>query len=99
MVTPPTEVFFPGSQIMIECGDSSLYGDIKEGIHEFIQGPNLIKYMLNKNSWTQDIFESIDWNPMKIFMNSITSLQVTNVVKLVHHWQNDGHQKIQHSTV
>ena len=57
----------------------------------------IIKYLLDKNThWTESIFASIDWKALEVCMNKMakkSGSMVTNTLKLVHGWQNDGQQK------
>ena len=53
--------------------------------------------MLHKNNWSREVFDTVDWKAMQIYMKSLSGEKATNVIKLVHNWQNDGHQKHKHS--
>jgi len=57
----------------------------------------MIKYLWGKNPhWNDNIFESIDWKALETCMKKMarnSGSLVTNELKLVHGWQNDGQQK------
>ena len=46
--------------------------------------------------WNDNIFDSIDWEAIGASMKTLaatSAMRVTNLLKLVHGWQNDGQQK------
>ena len=92
MTTSPPEIFFPASKIMIECSGEFIYGKVSTRITKIITSPSLQEYLQDKNKWDTQTFNSIDWKAMGAFMKSLTGEQETNVIKLVHNWQNDRHQ-------
>ena len=57
----------------------------------------MIKYLFGKNKhWTLGIFDAIDWEAIDACMTKMakqSGSMVTNTLKLVHGWQNDGQQK------
>ena len=74
-----------------------IYGDMCRWATDEINQDALLKLLLGKNPhWTQDIFNTIDWQAMDTCMYKMANKSgsmVTNVLKLVHGWQNDGQQK------
>ena len=82
---------------MIECSGEFSYGKVSARITEIITSPFLQEYLQDKNKWDTQTFNSINWKAMGAFMKSLTGEQETNVIKLVHNWQNDGHQNHLHS--
>ena len=89
------QYFYKPSIIMAKIGQSQLiYGDITKHIREDISKRKLIQHLMLKNpSWTDTILQSIDWNAIKIHLQKQPATRVTNIIKLVHGWQNDGYQK------
>ena len=57
----------------------------------------MIKYLWGKKTyWTEVIFGFIDWKVVETCMTNMANKSgslVTNTLKLVHGWQNDGQQK------
>ena len=70
-----------------------IYGDIAGVITEEISKIGLITYLLEKNPrWNEAIFQTIDWESIGSCMTKMSALRITNIVKMVHGWQNDGNQ-------
>ena len=74
-----------------------IYGDIQKWVTEAITQEKMIKYLWGKNPhWNDSIFDSIDWKAVEGCMKKLaraSGSKVTNTLKLVHGWQNDGQQK------
>lgn len=89
---------YPESGVIVQLPNARfIYGDICRWVTDEINQDNLLKYMFGKKPhWNQVIFDSIDWRDMDSCMQKIakqSGSMVTNVLKLVHGWQNDGQQK------
>ena len=97
MNEPPEEHFFPESHVMVKCKGQFLYGNISAKIIDSIHSPLLQEYIRQKNGWDSQTFQMIDWVAMETYVKTLSGTQETNVIKLVHSWQNDGHQKSLHS--
>jgi hypothetical protein len=89
------QYFYKPSTIMAKLGQSQLlYGDITKYIREDISKRNLRQHLMQKNpAWTDTIFNSINWNAIKAHLQKQSATRTTNIIKLVHGWQNDGYQK------
>ena len=92
------QFLYPEGVVMVEKGDGTLInGDIGKVMTESITRDPMIKFLMGKNPhWDVDIFQSIDWRAMEACMKVLSKRSgstVTNVLKLVHGWQNDGQQK------
>ena len=72
-------------------------GKVGEVVTDDINKDKMFKYLWGKNKhWNDDIFDSIDWEAIGASMKKLaatSAMRVTNVLKLVHGWQNDGQQK------
>ena len=72
-------------------------GRVEDVVTADINKEKMLKYLGEKNMhWNEAIFESIDWDAIGTCMKKMVSksgMQVTNALKLVHGWQNDGQQK------
>lgn len=79
---------------MVRMADSRMiYGNSKAVTWEIPQAP-MIKYLLGKNKdCNEAILRSIDWLEMGACLKQLKGQKVTNVLKLVHGWQNYGQQK------
>ena len=71
-----------------------LYGDVSGQLtHEITKG-GLIQYLMSKNlHWDKTILNMIEWKGMETRLDKMKDTEVTNVLKMVHGWQNDGYQK------
>ena len=71
-----------------------IYGDIVGLITEDISQVKLIKYLMGKNSqWNEFIFQTIHWNSVGCCMKKMSQQRVTNLLKMVHGWENNGQKK------
>ena len=77
---------------MVTMNDKFIYGKVLERVVENICRPTLVQYLLQKNGWDCQTFDLIDWDAMEAYQKSISGVQETNVIKLAHNWQRDGHQ-------
>ena len=55
--------------------------------------PPMIKYLKEKNDWSDETFNKVDWAAMQTYMGQISVATRAKVVKLQHNWQNTGRQK------
>ena len=71
---------------MVKTAASLLtYGNIKLRITEEILQEGIIKYLMGKNPhWTEEIFETVDWEAVGTYMRTISESRVTNILKIVH---------------
>ena len=86
------QIYFDKSRVMVQLeGDNRLiYGYIERQVeYEAAKGP-IMTYLMEKNKhWTEKIFHMVDWPGMKMRLDKMEDTKVTNVLKLVHGWQND----------
>ena len=68
-----------------------IYGDIEKQVeYEISKGPLMTYFMGGNKHWIETIFNMVDWSGMKMCLGKMEDTKVTNVLKLVHGWQNDG---------
>ena len=81
--------------MMVKSKDSRyIYGDIKGKVTNDITKIGIIEYIMGKNShWTEEVFNIVDWVGIGVYMGKIKETRLTNVLTLVHGWQNDKQQK------
>jgi len=90
--------FYTESGMMVQMPNTRLiYEDICRWMMEEINQHAMIKYLWGKtHHWTEVIFRFIDWKAVETCMTKMAKKSgylVTNTLKLVHGWQNDGQQK------
>ena len=80
---------------MVQIGQSQLiYGDMTKHVREDISQRKLIQHLMLKNpAWNNHIFQTINWDTFKAHPQKQTATRATNIIKLVHGWQNDGCRK------
>ena len=88
-----TDPFFPDQKIGITRQGGQFHGSPRDAIMEATHDLELKQYICTKSSWTSEIFDSLDWEGFRSYMQSITSVRQTNVIKMTHEWIHDGHQK------
>lgn len=73
------------------------YGREITNTYQYLQqehhGGKLRSYNQKKQQWTEGIFDDIDWNNLRITLGTITPVEFTHRVKMMHGWQNTGTQK------
>ena len=86
------QVWYEESQVMVKLQDSRfVYRDIRKQVNSYISKVGFIKYIMGKNPhWNESMFHMVDWTGMKACMGKLKETEATNVLKLVHGWQNDG---------
>ena len=89
------QVWYEESQGMVKLKDNvMIYGDIAQRTAFFITKDKLVECLMSKNKhWTRDIYNTIDWEAMGSALRKMKDTEATNVIKMVHGWQYDGHQK------
>ena len=85
--------FFPDQICGILCKGQRVHGSHREAIMLASHGRALQDYICEKSKWTAPTFHSIDWSGFHSYIRTLSKVKHTNVVKLVHNWVNDGHQK------
>ena len=92
----PGDLFYAESQVMVKGSNGQfIYGKIDNIVSEAIVCGNMRDYLVKKKrGWNEKIMIMIAWDEMGEYMNSLSDHRVTNVVKFVHNWQNDGQQKL-----
>ena len=58
-------------------------------IHE----PEFFNYICDKRRWTKDDYDAVLWRSNKSALDKFNRSTKTNVLQLVHNWQNTGSQK------
>lgn len=53
----------------------------------------LIQYLLARNHWTQQVFESIDWISLEKYLITVTDSKHKNLIKLIHGWQHTSQRE------
>lgn len=81
--------------MMMKLRESGLIcGGISKVTRDEISKEKLMTYLMRKNPhWTETISGTMDWDTIFFCMSKISPTRVTNVLKLVHDYQNDGYQK------
>ena len=88
------QFFYPENTVLVKIGNNYLYGNIIEQVRESISKQALTKYLMGKHPhWNEHIFQYIDWDSIGLCLNKLPATRVTNILKMVHGWQNDGRQK------
>ena len=89
------QYFYSESQVIVQLPDLNyIYGNIASAVREVLTKDKMIKYLLARNPhWTQQIFDTIDWESMELCLGKMKDTKVTNVLKMAHGWQHDGYQK------
>ena len=89
------QVWYEESQVIVKLKDHGMiYGDVAQHTTFFITKDKPVEYLMSKNKhWTRDIYNTIDWEAMGSVLRKMKDTEATNVIKMVHGWQYDGHQK------
>ena len=86
------EVFFQEAVVMVSYRGFLIHGSIHDVVTEGEHGPPLRQYLKEKFGWSEDTFQCIDWEAMKVYTRRLEGSKETNLIKLVMNWQNDNHQ-------
>lgn len=54
---------------------------------------DLQAYICKKNTWINTVFKSVDWMGFQGYTTKLDNVWQTNVIKLVHNWNNGGQQQ------
>ena len=86
------DICFSEVTVMVQYRGRVLYGSLYDQITEGEHGPPLKDYLCTKFNWTSIVFDSIDWQAMGVYIKHLTGTKITNLLKMVLHWQNDNQQ-------
>ena len=89
------QVWYEESQVIVKLKDHGMiYGDVAQHTTFFITKDKPVEYLMSKNKhWTRDIYDTVDWEAMGSVLRKMKDTVAKNVIKMVHGWQHDGHQK------
>ena len=88
---PPTQ-FIPAAKVMAIINGDYIHGAIRPHLHFQGSSPAMREYLMLKNSWTRDIFNTIDWEPTRHTLSSLPKHQHHTLIKYLHDWLQDGKQ-------
>ena len=66
---------------------------ISQKIRQAFLSPSLREFIQQKEDWTDEVFEAVDWRAFEVAMNKLTIHKQINVAKYIFNWQNTGKQK------
>jgi hypothetical protein len=69
---------------------SKVTSDTKNQLTSQMHDDNLRSFLMQKESWSSQIFDTIDWNSSKRALRRISKNQQMNVVKLCHNYRHTG---------
>ena len=58
-----------------------------------INGKEIKDYMMKRKGWTSEDMRLIEWEGVELMLNSANSTKKSQLIKLIHNWQNTGQQK------
>ena len=91
--TPLTAVL-PSTRAAFFHKDNAVTTKIGQKIRNIIHSNPLWTYIQQKESWTDEVFDSVDWPAFERCMNKLSIHKQINVTKYVFNWQNTGCQKL-----
>ena len=68
-------------------------GDIHEYIQYVMTAKQLIDYLINKNKWTFDNIQQINWTAIEAALKTYKPCYCTRIAQLMHDWQFTGTRK------
>ena len=66
---------------------------IGDKIRDLVHSQTLRTYIMQKEDWTDAVFDSVDWPAFDQCMNKLSVHKRINVTKYIFNWQNTGRQK------
>ena len=90
--TPLTTVFSTTGAAFI-YKNQVITTTVGQKIRDLLHSKPLWTYIQQKENWTDDVFDSVDWPAFEWCMNKLSVHKRINVTKYVFNWQNTGRQK------
>ena len=90
--------FFSDQKIGISRIGEKYHGSPREAIIEAIHDFDLREYICTKTNSSSDIFDTVDWGGLQLYMQTLPDIRLTHVIKMTHDWIHDGQQKALFST-
>ena len=90
--TPLTTVF-TSMRAAFFHKDQVVTTKVGQKIRDIIHSKPLRKYIQQKESWTDEVFDSVDWPAFERCMKKLSIHKRINVTKYIFNWQNTGRQK------
>ena len=87
LIELPRKQFFPDSKIALHIKGNIVSRNLKEAVHQAVNDENLKKFLKGKYDWTDDTFNSIDWNAISAVLYKKPMTYVISITKLIHRWQ------------
>ena len=81
----------PGSEMTIKIKDMVQTGDYYNSLYRHIAGRPIREYVMGKFGWSNEIFDSIDWDAFEEYTRSIPNTKIANIIKLSYDWQFTRH--------
>ena len=89
----PLTVVLPATEAAIIYRDQVITTKIGPKIRDILHSKPLRAYVMEKEDWTEDIFNSVDWQAFERGMQKLSIHKRINVTKYIFNWQNTGRQK------
>ena len=89
----------PSSRISIALNGLRLTSKIDTAIRYHVNGYHMRQYLQQKHSWSDSVWDSIDFYLFGRHFNQLTPAQQTGHMKVVHDQQHLGKRRLQQSTI
>lgn len=87
---------FPTQNVVVTMAGRTISNtDMRDEIVEGRHGKALKEYMIQKEGWTENTYQLIDWELYQMYTSKKSIHTLTNTVKMMHGWQHVGKQKMQ----
>ena len=94
LTTPtPIQECFQSTGITFFNGNDVVTTDIGPCLKDKILAPALVDYICNKEEWTQETFDLVDWDALERCLGKMSIHKRINAAKYMFNWQNTGRQK------
>ena len=90
---PPLPLFLPHSEISVLHKNTPIHSHLVGHIRLQATKDDIVTYSIKKMNLTADHFYLIDWTAFQCAFESIPTTQRTTLLKLIHSWQDTGHQQ------
>ena len=90
--TPSMAIFGTSSAEFIH-NDHPIHTKIGKTIRQAFLSPQLREFIQQKEDWTDNVFDAVDWRAFEVAMNKLTIYKRINVAKYIFNSQNTGKQK------
>ena len=83
------------SKISITINDEYIHTNLTPLISQAYHLPKIREHIMERTGWSSTTFDTVDWETLEHYIQTLKDSQRTNVVKFIHDWQNTGKQNQQ----